>query len=489
MTTDTLARLRRELGELVDRRETAPRDYSRYVNDPCGFARDVLHVELWAKQIEILDATRDHPLVVVRGANSVGKDTAMACAALWWYCTRPGSTVLITGPTERQVREILFGREIRRLFKRSDVPGDLFTTALRGPDDRLVLGFTSREASSLTGYHSPGGVLAIVTEGQGVEDFCYEAMMSCTTGADDRLCTVGNPLSPQGRFYAISRPSSKWRKIRVPASAHPNVVNNDPTIIPGGVTREFCERIAEEYGKDSPQYVSRVLAEFPEESATSLIRLSWLERAVDLWKSGALEREARQHPWILSADIGRGQDPSALAAAQGPVLRELTTFNERDLMATTGRIVKRVRAFDETPYGPMSESFYPECAGVVVDMTGIGSGVFDRLVEQSIAAIEFWASGRPEDPQRFLNQRAEAHWGVRVGLERGRIALPDDPALFEEALAATWGLSSGGKIQLTSKDAVRALLGRSPNRLDAAVMALAAAAGGGVSIGGSVVAF
>ncbi len=136
----------------------------------------------------------------------------------------------------------------------------------------------------------------------------------------------------------------------------------------------------------------------------------------------------------------------------------------------------------------MPENFYPTIGGVIVDMTGVGSGVGDRLVELDIDVGEFWAGGKPDDTQRFLNARAEVFWFMRVALERGRAALPDDPELFEELLAIEWKLSSSRKIQIISKDILKVYLGRSPNRADAVAMAFHAAAGGGATIGGSTLA-
>jgi hypothetical protein len=209
----------------------------------------------------------------------VGKDWLGARLALWWYATRPLSKVLVTGPTERQVKEIVFG-EIRRSFQGSDVPGELYTTALRGPSERLILGFTSTDVARLTGLHAPGGTLVVMTEGQGLEPFAYESMHRCATGENDRFLVVGNPLSPTGEFYRIHRPSSAWLKFKIRADDHPNV-REGREVIPGAITKRFVETIEREYGKNSPQYVSGVLAEFPSSSEFGLVDLAWIEQAIE----------------------------------------------------------------------------------------------------------------------------------------------------------------------------------------------------------------
>src|SRR5688572_28783242 len=47
--------------------------YERYAGDPVGFAREIIGVRLWEKQIEILEAVRDYPRVTVRSSHCVGK--------------------------------------------------------------------------------------------------------------------------------------------------------------------------------------------------------------------------------------------------------------------------------------------------------------------------------------------------------------------------------------------------------------------------------
>lgn len=54
--------------------------------------------------------------------------------------------------------------------------------------------------------------------------------------------------------------------------------------------------------------------------------------------------------------------------------------------------------------------------------------------------------------------------------ERGEVGLPDDPDLFEEMLAIQWRTTANGKIQLESKDDIRARIGRSTDRADAVSM-------------------
>ncbi len=216
-----LERIGRDLGDLLARHERGRdlSEFGRYAEDPVGFIREVLHGEPWSRQVEITEAVKGSPLVVVRSAQAVGKDWVAARLALWWVYAR-GGLVLLTGPTERQVREVVMGEVARAFGRAKDLPGEMFQMALRlGREEKAgIIAFTSTEASKLTGFHAPL-VMALLTEAQGCEGFAWEGLLACATGAEDRILAIGNPWHPRasstpsaGRGAAgrpsVSRPTS-----------------------------------------------------------------------------------------------------------------------------------------------------------------------------------------------------------------------------------------------------------------------------------------
>jgi hypothetical protein len=507
-TNAALARLEADLGELVAKRARSGgdrRNFRRYARDPVGFSRRVLGDAPWSRQREIMEAVRDHPLVVVRSCNSAGKDWTAARIACWWVYA-VGGRVLLLGPTARQVEEILMRKEIARAFAAGRLPGEVYATALRrsrgGEAD--ILAMTSTEVGKLTGFHGER-VLVIITEAQDVEDFAFEAAIANATGAADRILAVGNPLRPLGRFWTISQPGSAWRSIAIRADEHPNVVEGRD-VIPGGVTAAWVERVRAEYGVGSPQYVARVLGEFPTEASDALIKRAWLEQAVTLYESGALANGAATSRWSAGVDVAGSEngDQSCLALRRGPVLFGLSLWREPDTMKSAGTVAASLRArglrprpresgVDGLPAAdPLApgwdDGLPPSDVSVRVDIVGLGKGLADRLGELGWPVRKLHGAAKPRAQDgRFLNVRAEMYWHLRELLERGRIALPRDEALFAELLQTRWALvDSSGKIKIEAKDDIRARLGRSPDRADALVYAFA---DGGTSGGGVMVDF
>jgi len=219
----TVEALGGDLGELIVRHDSGAdlSRFARYADDPVGFIREVLGGEPWTKQEEIAGSAADHPLTVVRSANAVGKDWTAARLALWWFYACRG-LALVTGPTERQVREVVMGEVTRAFRSTADLPGELCTSALRLGDTETagILAFTSTEASRLTGFHAPR-VPAVLTEAQGVEDFAWGGLLVCATCGEDRVLAVGNPLAPSGRFYGKSL-------VRLALSADPGLGAPEP---------------------------------------------------------------------------------------------------------------------------------------------------------------------------------------------------------------------------------------------------------------------
>lgn len=460
--TRSIEALEDSLGVLLaqHKRQAAPDAFTRYHNAPAGFQRDVLKTGLWSKQIAICESVRDNRLTIVQGCNGSGKDHAAMGLAYWWTYARNG-LVIVSGPTDRQVTEVCMRREGRRHFSRARrLPGELYERALRIPDNPTagILAFTATNPDAFTGHHSPGGVLVILTEAQGIEPEIFEAALALTTGEHDRILVLCNPLRPSGKAFDIAH-SEHWHRIEMPASEHPNVIEGRE-VIPGAVTRAFVDQILKEYGPDSPQYRARVLAKWPTEDSEQLIKREWIDRAVEQWREE--ERAGFGGATAtLALDVARqGPDRLVLGIARGRAVHKLVAWRGDDTVAAVDRIESEV----EKNVGRRQR---PKC---VVDATGLGWGHHDLLRSRGWPVIAFVAAQTARDQERFTNARTEAAWFCREGLAAGRFPLPPDAELHAELLAFSWALDPRGRIALDPKDEVRARLRRSPDLADTVFM-------------------
>ena len=449
----------KEYGELVAQLGAGDKhpDYSRFNGDFAGWVEHVWPgTYLWPPMLEAVEALKDHRLLRVQSANGLSKTFTFALYALYrvFAC---GSLVIITSAVERQVKHG-FMREIARqvLAARGKLWGDLYMLALdlgRG-SKAGILAFSAADESRFQGHHSDL-VDVIFDESQGLPEEIITAGMACAVSEDSRVIQLGNPLKPLGIFFETSR-SPQWKTFALSALDFPNILEGRE-VVRGAATQSFVDSIRETYGPDSPQYLARVLGQYPSDAAEQLIKSSWIDDAVRAWKA----RDAVE--WcgvpVFAFDVAHlGPDRSSLATWQGGAVRSIQTWRQHDSVQNADRLED------------IAEDLGVEKPETIIDATGLGWGCHDVLKERGWSPVAFVAAKTARDAERFTNCRSEAAWLLREALQARRMPVPDDQGLREELRALTWSLAPDGRIQLDSKDDIRAVLKRSPDMADALSM-------------------
>lgn len=196
-----------------------------------------------------------------------------------------------------------------------------------------------------------------------------------------------------------------------------------------------------------------------------LIPTDWVKAAQARWKP----RDAKGVMTALGFDPARGGiDKSCLAPRHG------SWFDK--LISAPGAVTKD---------GPTAAAFVVpyvrDGAAICVDSIGIGSSALDFMVGLN---LHVFAVNGSEGSQamtkagnlRFRNRRAEMYWRLREALDptaTDPIALPPDPELLGDLCAVRYKVVTMGKLaalQMLSKDDIREMLGRSPDKGDAVAM-------------------
>ncbi len=501
------------------RPKDAPIDLSPYRDDPLGFVKDILSGSgtPYAKQEELLNAlVSDKRRVSVVGCNSSGKDWAAARAILWWIETRPKAKVIVTGPTLRQVKEIVC-EELRAAHAAAKhrLAGSVRVGEYRAGPDRVGLCVTSNSQHNLQGFHSPE-LMVIVTEAQGIKQPYFEALKRLNP---KKMLLLGNPLSLTGEFYDSHHGKSPlYERVSISAFDSPNVQEDRLDALPGLVTPEDVEERRREWGPDSPLYIASVLGQFPAALEDSLTSRVHVDAAIQRWRresgdthdgqsigadirhSRAPLRHSRESgnpewpightprpsaggerersdargsaaplippsdgphlnmPWRMGVDVARfGNDKSVICLRRGDRVERIISFERKDTM----RLADEVREIAETLRVP----------AVFVDETGVGGGVGDRLKQLRVPVIGVEAGGSAYRPAQFADMRAEVFWEVARRLREGQMSLPPDDELAGQLLAQRYDISSAGRIHLESKATLRRQGVPSPDRADALALA------------------
>ena len=199
--------------------------------------------------------------------------------------------------------------------------------------------------------------------------------------------------------------------------------------------------------------------------AWQTIPTEWIKAAQARWKP----REAKGEMTALGLDPARGGvDKTSAARRHGQWFDEMVTapgIVTKDGPCTTAFVVPLVR----------------NGACICVDSIGIGSSALDFIVglNLNVFAVNGSESSHAMTKAgnlRFRNRRAEMYWLLREALDPTNpdpIALPPDQELMSDLAAVRYKVVTMGKaaaIQMRSKDEIREVLGRSPDKGDSVAM-------------------
>ncbi len=470
------------------------KEYARKViQDPVLFASHVLGVDLWAREIEIVQTIKSHRRTAIKACHGVGKTFTLAVSALWWLARYPEGIVLTTSSTLRQVRTQLWF-EIHRLVDRAKVPfPKLKTTELKFRDDNnFALGFSTDQAENFQGFHGKQ-VLIIADEAPGIEPGIFDAIAGTMAGGRVHVVMAGNPTIPSGPFFdAFTKERGLWQCLSIDAFDSPNLKGLnleqllamdpreggplDDNPFPQLVTRRWVyeQYLAWWHGNESssPNWLSRVLARFPDQAENALFRMRWLERA----RQRALQNpitDAGSGRLVAGVDVGGGEAETVVYVCEvnrdcSKIIR-MGAWRGED---TRGQVVSFLN------------EFRTRLSMVRVDSIGIGHN-FGLHLRDCRFPVELVKVGMPcqtmpylgeNDPaRRFVNLKACFYQALADAFERDQVQGLSDEETLGQLAGLLYELDSQGRIRMEAKEKARARGVPSPDRADALMLALAAA--------------
>jgi hypothetical protein len=465
----SLSQLQAELRRRLRERQRA-KGYDLYVDDPVGFITDILDERPWSIQARIAESVRDNPQTAVPSCFGSGKDWIAARLVCWWVST--GGIAITTADTYRQVRDILW-RELRKAHARGGLPGNIPAVESRWeipgtgawavgikPDDYNPEGFQGIHGSK---------VLVVIDEANGVGPDLWDATKGLVVNEQSRILAIGNPHEPQGPFFEACR-GKTWHIIHISVFDTPNFTGEP---VPDKAQAElvspfWLEQRRAEGLEGTPWWQAKVLGQFPDTASNAIVPLAWVEAA-------------RVRPHIPDArewaglDVARfGSDDSVLIEGSGNGPETVTVVHGQDTMQVAGMGMAYLHA---------------RRGSLAVDVIGVGGGVVDRIREQlraydnppgQLLAVNV-AESPDHDPDLLVNLRAQVWWDVRRQLDPNS---SDEPLSFArldeqtyarlraELTAPTYRMTSSGKVQIESKEELKARGLPSPDAADAFCLAL-----------------
>lgn len=388
-----------------------------YPDDPVGFFREVLGWEPWSLQRRIANAVVTERAVFAKKCHASGGTALMARLALWFLYAWPddSTVVLTTAPTNRQVEELLW-RELRAAFHGSTIalPGRLYEgkTKLNLSGSQYILGFSAKDAAGVPGFHAKR-VLVLKDEAAGLDEQINNALESAFAGgATVRKVEMSQPLKASGQFYdAFNKDRALYKNglFSISYDQTPNFTgegDNQSLISP-----TWVEEKRQTWGEDSALYGVRVLANFPPLGAKQLISPEWCERA-----KHRAESAIESGPLVLGCDVaGLGRNATVIYPREGNWFYKPITLQQQDPMTVAGYIVQ------------VYHKLHPRV--IAIDATGIGNGVYYRVVETLkrdieqglVIVVPVITGGKARNTRDYENMGSELYDRIASKLRDGAI--------------------------------------------------------------------
>ena len=481
----------------------APDPHSAYQSRPLDWMVDKLGVDRASLQWTLHEAYKGHkwdgtvdPFIVVLDAlgtwervigvesgNTTGKTWLGGRLVLWFFACFRNSITVTVAPKEDQLTKHIW-KEINAAwpaFARwfpTAYKGQLSIQMVRGDENWAITGFTAgvsvdeaaRSATRAQGFHAEH-MLIVTEETPGIHPAVMAALkLTCGAPHNVRLA-FGNPDHQLDPLHQLCT-SPNAVAVRISALDHPNIVTQNPHLIPGAISQIQLDERTAEYGEEHPLYQSRVRGLSPSQAVNSLIRLEWLVRA----SGKSLEERAVLRRGLRSLGVDAAQsmngDKAAIARGEGAVLEEVVAFqcpNATELGRTVvgealrDGILPQHIGIDPVGVGAATANEVTEKLGFLVQLLNGGASPIERSARAPDGASYEWVT----DANQFNNLRSQMAWQLREDLRNDRLALPRDPALFRQLMLLKYE-PKNGKTVVVPKDKVKeAMGGQSPNEADA----------------------
>jgi hypothetical protein len=176
-------------------------------------------------------------------------------------------------------------------------------------------------------------------------------------------------------------------------------------------------------------------------------------------------------PLIIGVDpAGDGQgksDRTAFAFRCGRTCFRIEYHEKLNTMQIAGKLA----AFWNAGVEVAGQTLWPDA--IFVDKGGLGVGIVDRLHELNIPVIGVMFAEQANDPEIYLNKRAEMWWSMKEWYEDFPCRMPNDAQLISDVCAPQPVDNSNRRKQLESKKEMAKRQVRSPDGGDALALTFA----------------
>jgi hypothetical protein len=399
--------------------------------------------------------TRYQPLqIAVASGHGIGKSAEMGMLSNWALSCFDDARIVTTANTGDQLRTKT-APEIGKWARLSITSDwwDVQATTIKARDPlhseswrQDFITWSQHNTEAFAGLHNKDKIIVLMfDEASKIHDKVWEVAEGALTDENTIIIWIvfGNPTRNSGRFReCFRRFRHRWITRQI-----------DSRTVPG-TNKAFLDKFVADHGEDSDKVKIRVRGQFPSTSAKQLLSGEDVEAA----RSRFLRPE--QYNWapkILGVDPAwTGDDSLEIMLRQGLYSRSILTLpkNDNDIW-----VAQKIAALEDEL----------QIDQVFIDF-GYGTGIISAGRTMGRTWIGVWFSSKSTD-EGFLNKRAQM-WGsntlgIKGWLKDGGVIDPHDEELYQDLIGPETVARTDGKVQLESKEDMKARELPSPNKGDA----------------------
>lgn len=422
-------------------------DYYRRIRESIFSFCEALNIRPTEQQTLLLNAVgqaqRGHGKnwVGCKSGQGPGKTRTAVISALWWCIQEPGTMVVVTAPTMRQLKDI-FLAEARRVLAAADpIVQRLFNVTkskieICGVEDWGIKLVTATKPENFQGFHQKR-LCIICEEASGIEREIIETCKGTLTNPNSMLLLIGNPNTRDCAFFdCFNTHRHLWNTLTFNAEETPKSEWFDP---------RRNELLAQEFGRDSDVYRIRVLGEFPLQDPNCVLSSEDLEKVTNkelIYRVMKIERPMGGLAKQFGMDFARyGSDESTIFRRQGQAILDWARFAHHE----PTHVIDHAFRMQKEGLWTDKETQY------VADAGGMGQGVMVKFHEAGKRIDEFHNQGTSPD-DGCVNRITAAWFDFAKKVRARECYIPPDNILLRQLSTRQYFIDKKGKIVLESKD-------------------------------------
>ena len=402
-------------------------------------------------------ATRYTPIqIAVASGHGIGKSAFMGMISNWAMSCFSDCKIVTTANTDNQLRTKT-APEIGKWFKSSITSHwfDVQTTSIKSRDTgrsdswrQDFIPWSEHNTEAFAGLHNKGKIIILeFDEASKIADKVWEVAEGALTDENTIIIWLvfGNPTRNVGRFReCFRRYKHRWITRSI-----------DSRTVPG-TNKDKLQQWQDDYGEDSDFFKVRVRGIFPTMAANQFISTE----DVDAARGRHLRPESYNFaPKIIGVDPAwTGDDEFVIYFRQGLYSKRLEVLSRNDNDIAMAQKVLRY----EQELG----------ADAVFIDGGHGTGIYSAGQTWGRHWQLVWFAEKSSDAAS-LNKRMEMWKGMRDWLKQGGAIDSSDDVLYYDLIGPELVPRLDGKLQLESKEDMKARGIPSPNRADALALTFA----------------